>query len=153
MSKRLSELRRRKRKRERRRNRKKVVPFKNKYELAAKLNREMPASEVWFWGEWERAGMKHVLDTPNEVFLGFIPDVVNHHYKYIVEIDGGVHLRPSVMKRDEHKEKVFKNRGYEVFRLEAYNDELFGILVDNIAEIRDRKDFPKVKTVLRKAIG
>lgn len=127
----------------------------SKKDLAAKLNANLPDSEAWFWKEWEESGMKHEGDKPNEIFAGYIPDVINHLYKYVVEVDGGVHLRPSVKLKDALKDRVFMKKGYQVFRLEAYDYEQFGDLVDGIEKVRLEKnktdlEQTKTRTILRK---
>jgi very-short-patch-repair endonuclease len=121
----------------------------SKKRFAQNLRDNLPASEEWFWMEWKRAGMVHVDDLSNEVFKGFIPDVINKTYKYIIEIDGPVHNRKNVQKKDAKKDKVFERFGYTVFRLEAYNDEQIGLLMDWISTIRSTKCR---KTILRKAL-
>lgn len=126
-----------------------------KKELFAKNLREnLPKSEIWFWEEWDKAGMRDCADLSNEIVNGFIPDVVNRRFNYIIEIDGDIHNRSKVKRRDFYKNKVFEKNGYNVFRVEAFNYDHFGILCDQIDSIRD-KIFPppitrKPKTILRR---
>lgn len=98
--------------------------------------------------------MKIESDRPNAVFCGFIPDVLNRSYGYVIEVDGSIHERDRVKAWDEKKNKVFAKEGMTVFRLEAYNYDHFGILVDEVSKIRDAKDKKPVqqksKTILRR---
>lgn len=95
--------------------------------------------------------MKHEEDVPNSVFCGYIPDVVNHRYRYVIEVDGGVHQRPSVRSKDAFKDKVFKKKEYEVFRIDAYNHEQFGTLVDLVSSRRESHEKSlRPRTILRR---
>ena len=88
-------------------------------------------------------------DKPNEIVCGFIPDLYNNKYNYIIEIDGSIHKNKSIKKIDKIKDKVFNNKGIIVFRIEAYNYDHFGILCDKIEFLRKRKDY-KPKTILKR---
>lgn len=112
--------------------------LKTTAQYAADLRNNLPESEKWFWREWEAAGMKDPDDKCNEVFARFIPDVVNEKFKYVIEVDGSIHQKKEVKKRDEKKDKAFSSRGFEVFRVEAYDYEQFGMLVDMVEAHRDK---------------
>ena len=134
--------------------------YRNKIEdkelFAKKLRDNLPKSEVWFWEEWDRAGMRHCGDLSNHIVNGFIPDVVNRKFNYIIEIDGDIHNRPRVKRIDFDKNKVFEKNGYKVFRVEAFNYDHFGILCDQIDYIREKISPPQItrkpKTILRKSL-
>lgn len=80
--------------------------------------------------------MKLKSDKSNVTFMGFIPDVINHRYRYIIEIDGSYHLKPEQAQRDKLKDDVFRRSGYKVFRLKAYSDACFQHLVQNVKRLR-----------------
>jgi len=86
--------------------------------------------------------MKSEFDFYNVIRFGFIPDVVNDRFKYIIEIDGSIHEKKFIQRRDQIKDRCFKRNGYKVYRLEPYNYEQFGVLCDLIAELR--KEFCKL---------
>lgn len=52
----------------------------------------------------------------NEVVFGFIPDFIHEYLKIAVEVDGGVHNRPDVKVRDDHKNEAFERHGWIVLR-------------------------------------
>lgn len=132
--------------------RRKKRSAKRKQKFADKLNENLPESEKWFWAEWERIGMKHGEDQANEILCGFIPDVLNHKYKYVIEVDGLIHIKKKIKKRDEIKNEVFSKNGFSVFRLEAYNDYQLGILADEVEKIRTKEDRKQIKKyILRKS--
>lgn len=124
-----------------------------KKRFAEKLNLNPAQSERWFFCEWVRVGMALDGDLANSVFCGYIPDVVNHDFKYIIEVDGSIHRLPHVKQKDAWKDKVFGNAGYEVFRLKAFNEQQFEILCDEVSKLRDRVMKKKLpKTILRRAV-
>lgn len=112
-----------------------------KQKLAIKLRNDMPWSERWFWLQWRRADMCHTGDKSNEVFRGFIPDVINHKFKYIIEIDGSIHNTQQQQEIDQLKNHVFRKAGYKVFRLKPFNNPLFWNLVRKIEELKNQQDF------------
>lgn len=132
----------------RRLNKKKKIL--NKVKFAEKLRNNLPKSELWFWELWIRSGMMDPEDKSNEIVCGYIPDVFNKKFNYIIEIDGDIHSKRKVKNRDFIKNKVFTKSGYELFRINAYDYDHFGILCDKIQKIRDLKNIPpKPKTILR----
>lgn len=104
------------------------------------LQQEPPKSEQWFHGLWEYYGMKHPDDQYNAIKFGFIPDVLNEHYQYIIEVDGSIHERPDIIKRDKFKENIFNTNGYKVFRVMAYNHADFMDLLKQVKSYREDMD-------------
>ncbi len=123
--------------------------------FAAKLEANLPRSEVWFRSLWERHQLKDEHDQYNHVWCRRIPDLVNHKYRYVIEIDGSYHDKPGQKKIDASKDRFYHAQGYEVYRLPAYNDHLFGILCDMVEARRQLltpKPKPAVRAILRKAM-
>ena len=110
--------------------RKKIERFANN------LRSNLPRSEQWFWSEWRDAGMIDPCDESNSVFNGIIPDVINRKYKYVIEIDGSIHKKKKVLKKDNRNNSIYIKNNYHLFRIEAFNYDHFGILIDQILKIR-----------------
>ena len=118
-------------------------------ELAKELQQNTPKSEQWFQREWKRLEMEHEADQYNTVFERFIPDVVNHVYRYAIEVDGSIHNRKDVRRNDLRKNGFFQRKGYELFRLKAFDTEgLYG-LCELIERHRYRIDNPPPKPVVK----
>jgi very-short-patch-repair endonuclease len=94
--------------------------FKQKlFNTAKELRTNLPRSEVWFHEIYKNH--KHNADLYNVVFKGFIPDVINHVFKYIIEIDGSSHDTPERQIKDKNRDKHFLSLGYVTYRIQAYN--------------------------------
>lgn len=110
----------------------KIKRVRGLIELALELNKNLPASEVWFHEKFNnevfpritgRCSLGIFEDIKNEPFFDlYIPDVINHGYKYIIEIDGSVHETLKQSYKDLAKDKYYKKRHYKVFRVKAYDD-------------------------------
>lgn len=83
------------------------------------LQKNPPKSEVWFQSLFKTYKLES--DQYNTEFKYSIPDVINHFYKYIIEIDGSIHSLPEIKENDRRKELKYKNQGYKVLRVKAYN--------------------------------
>lgn len=105
---------------------------------AKELNADLPWSEVWFNEHYSL--YKSVDDIPNKAWARYIPDIINHRYKYIIEVDGSVHQLPKVMKRDKKKDKKFQQLGYAVIRVTAYNMDSFNEAMIKLEQIRQLTD-------------
>ena len=82
---------------------------------ASKLNMSTPRSELWFYRMVEKTIGWNVFDRLNMPFHGLIPDIINHRYKYIVEVDGSIHS--SLRERDRWKDEQYSALGYRVIRI------------------------------------
>jgi len=102
--------------------------------FAEKLRAETPKSEQWFQSLWMPLKDEH--DEFNIVFGRTIPDCINHKFKYVIEIDGSVHKKKSVVARDTFKDRYYAKRGYELFRLTAYDAEGFAGLCELVERHR-----------------
>lgn len=107
---------------------------KIKLEFAKQIEKHTPKSELWFRELYKP--YHHRDDEYNQLFGGFIPDVINKFYKYIIEIDGSIHLTEKQKAKDRKKDKRFRDLGYKVIRIEAYNSESFQKAMDKICKIR-----------------
>lgn len=118
------------------------------YAFAYQLNCNLPKSEQWFWDKWKKADMADQFDYPNKPRFGFIPDVINMVYKYIIEVDGSIHDNLKQQLKDNFKDSVFLKRGYVVVRVKAYCDKSFDECVTVIKERRESSG--KVESIKEK---
>lgn len=112
------------------RRKKKILRFANE------LNKNLPASEKWFQGFWKSNGLEDENDEYNSPLGRRIPDVINRKYRYVIEVDGYIHARGPVRQIDVRKNKYYRNLGYEVFRVIAYNQKQLFCLVECIERLR-----------------
>lgn len=110
-------------------------------QYADNLNKNLPNSERWFQNLWTKDMEQDKLDLYQDKFnypLGrYIPDVINMGYRYVIEIDGSIHDDPMVQWKDKVKDLYYKKKGYQVFRLKAYDQDAYEELVINILLLRD----------------
>lgn len=64
-------------------------------------------------------------DKFNCPFGPYIPDVINHFFKYVIEIDGSIHNREDIKLKDIRKDLYYTSKGYKVIRIQAYNESSF----------------------------
>ena len=102
--------------------------------LANSLNNNLPSSEKWFNSLYSIH--KHNKDMNNQVVMGYIPDVVNEEFKYIIEIDGSIHDSIKTKKKDHKKSMKFWSKGYSVIRIKAYDIKSFNDGLLKIKQIR-----------------
>lgn len=141
----------------RRRNKKRNQSFRHKdiWVYAQHLNENLPKSEIWFQKHWRLNEMEDPFDKYNEPFCGFIPDLINHKFKYVVEIDGAIHRSKRFKKMDSIKNLRFEREGYDVVRVKAYDMEGFYGVCEVIDRIRFQRTVfltkkPEAKVILRK---
>lgn len=109
-------------------------------EFAAELNQNLPKSEQWFQNLYKPYRIKS--DQFNFPFANFIPDLINKEFKYIIEIDGSIHNVPEVLERDKIKDKVFRARGFKVFRINHNDKAQFDEVMLRIRECRGLSNLP-----------
>lgn len=113
--------------------------------FAAKLEQNLPQSEVWFRKFWESNDLKDQHDQYNAPWCKIIPDLVNHKFKYVIEIDGKQHNRPEQQRIDSKKDRFYASKKYQVLRVRAYkNEQLAGVaeVIERIRSGRDAIDVP-----------
>lgn len=81
--------------------------------FAKQINSKNYNSDVWLKSNW----VMQNGDELNSPELGYIPDLINRKYKYIIECDGSIHDRPDIKTKDLKKEVVFIEHKYTVFRV------------------------------------
>jgi len=110
--------------------------------FADRLNESLPKSEVWFQKLYKE--FNHVDDRYNEPLGRYIPDVSNDRYKYVIEIDGDIHLDAAVKRKDYIKTKFYLTKGYRVYRIKAYNTKDFESALTEVLNLRESVSKPKV---------
>ena len=100
------------------------------------LAKSLPASEQWFHGLYREAGLAHPADRLNEIFCNFIPDVVNHELRYVIEVQDPSHKLAKRARRDRHKARVWAREGYRVFAVWAWQEESFTAFSGAMREYR-----------------
>jgi very-short-patch-repair endonuclease len=94
-------------------------------------------SEQWFLALYEQSGLRMTSDQFNIVFGPFIPDCVNHAYRYVIEVDGSVHDRKDVKERDLRKTAFYQSQGYRVFRVKAFVESSFQKFCKKLTRLHD----------------
>ena len=80
---------------------------------AKSLRRDMTEAERRLW-YWLRAHRFHGASFRRQTPIGpFIVDFVSHELRLVIELDGGQH---SESKRDMHRDRWLKSKGYRVLR-------------------------------------
>jgi very-short-patch-repair endonuclease len=112
--------------------------------FANNLNKRLPASEKWFWSEWNKLGMKFGDEVRNAPFMGTIPDVRSKKFKYIIEVDGDSHNDPDVRLKDVRKSNMWHRAGYKVFRIKAYKIDELRSVAGKVQVIRSKEPLSDV---------
>ena len=104
-------------------------PFKKRKRVptevfAERLRANMTRCEYLLWCKLRRIPDVHW--EAQAVVYGYIPDFYCEELKLAIEVDGAVHDRPHVKRRDRHKDTVLASRGIRVMRV-TNNAVLFRI--------------------------
>lgn len=116
---------------------------RGRIEFGRKLNENLPKSEQWFQRLYKSFQDSH--DQYNMTWAGYIPDVINKKYKYIIEIDGSIHDREDIKAKDKLKEELYWKSGYAVIRIVAYDIESFK---EGLTRILRKRNYPATKIVI-----
>jgi len=129
----------------------KIEKHKKIQEFANKLNNNLPNSEVWFRNKLkEHRRLLKMNFTFNTTFKGmFICDVISIKYNVIIEVDGSYHDLPEQKIKDAYKDSVYRNNGFTVYRVKAYDDESFNSCISALKTIIriKRKNNVRIKDI------
>ena len=114
----------------------KIDRLKFTQSMAKKLQNEPPKSDQWFQSLFNEYKLEN--DEYNQAFGFYIPDLINHKYRYIIEIDSSYHLRQDQIKKDVIKNKYYLNNGYECYRIQAYNEDRFKMILQKVLKRREQ---------------
>jgi very-short-patch-repair endonuclease len=89
-------------------------------------------SEMWFLSFYK----PHNKDQFNVPLGKYIPDIVNKKLHYVIEVDGSIHDRPFMKKKDQKKDTYYYLKGFKVFRVKAYNETELPSILEAIYEWR-----------------
>lgn len=101
--------------------------------LRASLRRNQTQAEhkLWYYVSRSQLGVK----IRRQHGIGqYVADFYCHKAKLVIEIDGGVHLKPDVQERDREKELFFNELGLTVLRFT--NQEILCNIEMVLAKIR-----------------
>lgn len=121
---------------------------KNKLRMYGnKLNKNLPKAERWFKNlfikeqfryKYSNRLDKHEYNSP----LGnFIPDVINRHFKYVIEVDEAYHNTLKQKYIDKIKDTFYKSLGYKIFRIKEYDVNDYKSVVLKIHKLRNQPVF------------
>lgn len=111
---------------------KKLIQYSNELET------NLPKSEVWFRSLYEKH-FRHFFDRYNKPFRKrYIPDLINLHLKYVIEIDGSIHEIDEIIKRDKIKDRFYKSHGFQVFRVKAYDLKSYIKCINELSKLRNQ---------------
>lgn len=102
--------------------------------FAKELRKKIIPSEQWFMELYKPYRLTY--DEFNVLFGGYIPDVINKQYKYIIEVDGSIHNLKRIQLKDKRKDNRFISLGYKVFRIKAYDMESFFTAIKQLQDLR-----------------
>jgi very-short-patch-repair endonuclease len=94
----------------------------DKLEQARSLRLNMTYTENLLWQKLRR-GQLGVKFRRQQIIEGFIVDFYCEAAKLVIEVDGAVHFSEEQQETDEHRRKVFENRGLREIRFENYQVE------------------------------
>lgn len=117
-------------------------------EKARGLANNLPKSEVWFREELSKK-FKNLGDyclESNVYCYGKIPDLVSETLRVVIEIDGSVHELVEVAEKDKEKDKLYRQKGYEVIRVSAYDYDSFTACFHRLEELNQPKKAKPPKT-------
>lgn len=93
--------------------------------FADQLNKNVPQSEKWFRALWDKNEVKGIKLKWNYPVGKYIADAIDLNAKVIIEVDGSIHDTVEQKFRDELKDFYYKQRGYTVIRVRAYQYDQF----------------------------
>lgn len=94
---------------------------------ADELNSNLNKSEQWFIDkismEWFYKRMGFRFNVP--MFGSFIYDLYSAKYRLCIEVDGSIHDLERIKIKDELKNKATRNKGFNIIRVKAYDEESY----------------------------
>lgn len=111
-------------------------------ERCKELSKSLPKSEKWFFDKLDKAGysMGDFRLQSNVYCHGKIPDFVSEYLMVIIEVDGSIHDRPDIKENDDKKDKLYRKKGYTVFRIKAYDNLKFFEVLQELKTLSEKRD-------------
>ena len=85
--------------------------------LAKSLRRKQTPSEERLWKILRNGNMNGLKFRRQHPLSNYIVDFYCHELKLVIEVDGDIHEKPEVKKRDEIREAAIKELGITVVRV------------------------------------
>lgn len=114
--------------------------------FAKELNDNLPPSEKWFWKHYNKYEEKN--DVKNQPWGYFIYDVLNHKFKYAIEIDGKSHDLKHQKKRDHAKNEWVLRHGYVMIRIQAYSLNCFKKAIKALEKLKGKRHLELSKSAV-----
>ncbi len=116
-----------------------------------KLNGKMPKSEQWFRELLEDYGLYKRFKKNRTIYhLEVIPDLLDQEYMIVIEVDGTIHQKDSVIERDMVKDEKYQKAGYKVFRV-VHGDNVGAYnVMDELVEIYKTPSTKQLRRIQRK---
>jgi very-short-patch-repair endonuclease len=119
----------------------KKLTKKEKSDFSKKLELNTPRSEIWFRSLYFRH-YSILSDIYNKPYAGYIPDIRNKEYKYIIEVDGSIHKLKRIQTKDKKKTAIYNKLGYQVIRIKAYDYQSYINAINELIKIRGKVSKP-----------
>jgi very-short-patch-repair endonuclease len=110
----------------------KASTFRN----AWKLRRAPTPAEIKLWECLRDRQMEGAKFRQQHPCVNVVFDFYSNALKYVIEVDGDIHLEPDQIKMDEEKNKLAKERNLELQRFT--NNEVLNSIEDVLARIRQK---------------
>lgn len=86
--------------------------------LSRELRKNMTDAELYLWSRIRRKQIINVQFYRQKPLLDYIVDFYCPKAKLIIELDGGQHYEPDHQLKDKEKDRVLKEKGFEVLRFD-----------------------------------
>jgi very-short-patch-repair endonuclease len=120
---------------------KKKKQFRRIDHYSSRLNKNLPKSEKWFISLWRidiiQDSNPKFKDQYNIPIYKYIPDIINLGYKYVIEVDGTFHNNPVQKWKDYVKDIFYTNKGFNVFRVIAYDMKSYNDTLNSVRKIKE----------------
>lgn len=98
------------------------------------LRNRMTKAEIILWSRLKSRQINGFKFRRQQTVFNYIADFYCHELKLIIEVDGGIHTLPEMVRSDQYRDKLLKINGYYVIRFS--NDEIITDLHTSIERIR-----------------
>ena len=94
----------------------------------------MTRAEIILWSRLKSRQIDGYKFRRQQPIFEYIVDFYCHDLRLVIEIDGGIHSLPEIIKSDKYRDKILKINGFHVLRFT--NDEIDTNLTSSIETIR-----------------
>lgn len=101
---------------------------------ARRLRNNMTGAEIILWSRLKSRQIDGFKFRRQQPVFEYIVDFYCHDLRLVIEIDGGIHSLPEIIKSDKYRDKILKINGFHVIRFT--NEEIRTNLTSSIETIR-----------------